>query len=293
MRRVMYIALVWCMTAWAAGEFFDQRFADGYTLLDDGDAQGALDYFQELKVETPDSALVDYSIATAHYALGLSNKESDNQEKATEHWVTAKNNFDRLISNSSPFLKENAPLNAANCMAQLARQLDPGKQYKERMTALKSAISEYEKVLYQQPDNKMAKANIDHLRYLLKKMQQNPPPDQQEQDEGEDGESGNEGDDEEEGNDPQKGDEEKDQEEQEQDGAEDDQEGDSDEDESESDSPPQAGDSPQDQSSDQKTESDENIEAILDSLEEQNKKEQKNLRRSTRKPQVGPGGKWW
>jgi len=116
MRRVMHIVLVWCMTAWAATEHFDQRFAEGYTLLEDGDAQGALEYFQVLKVDTPDSALVDYSIATAHYALGLSNKESDNQEKATEHWVTAKNNFDRLINDPTPFLKDNAPLNAANCI---------------------------------------------------------------------------------------------------------------------------------------------------------------------------------
>ncbi len=292
MRRGLYIALLICIGGWASAEQFDGRFADGYRLLDEGDAEGALESFRELKVETPDSGLVDYSIATANYALGVANHESDNEEKATEFWVAAKNNFDRLSNDPDQFLSENAPLNAANCMAQLARQLDSKKQYKERVTALKSAIDAYEKILYTQPDNEIAKANTDHLRYLLKKMLQNPPPEQQEQDKGEDGQSGDKGEDQEKGNDSQQGDEQDDQQEQDE-GAQDEQQSDSQDDESKSDSPPQAGSSPQDQSSNEKTSMNENIEAILDSLEEQNKQEQKNLRRATRPAQVGPGGKWW
>jgi Ca-activated chloride channel homolog len=293
MRSLFSIALVCCMAGWAAAENFDNRFAEGYKLLDEGDAQGALDSFQELKVESPDSGLVDYSIAAATYALGMAYHESDDEEKATEYWVTAKNSFDRLVNDPDPFLRDNAPLNAANCMAQLARQLDPKKQFKERVTALRSAIAAYEKVLYQQPGNETAQENLDHLRYLLKKMLQNPPPEQQEQDKGEDGQSGDQGEDQEKGNDSQQGDEQDEQQDQQDDGAEDQQQNDSQDDESQSDSPPQPGSSPQDQASDQKMDIDENIEAILNSLEEQNKQEQKNLRRATRPPQVGPGGKWW
>ncbi|MFP6597677.1 MAG: hypothetical protein VCC01_09495 [Candidatus Hydrogenedentota bacterium] len=287
MRKVvLYSMLLSSSFAVHGAEYFDERFAPGYQLLDDGEFDKALEAFNELKIETPESALVDYSIASTYYKKAVARISDGNKEEVIESLTQAKERFEELIRIPELFLKENAPFNSANCSAQIAKLYDPKEEYSQRVIGLRTAIEEYDKVLRVDPGHVSAKKNRDHLSYLLKKMLQDPPPDQKSPDEGDGGENENEGEEEKEGQDPSEGENEEKKE-----GEEDDAEGDPEEDDSENDDQSQDGEQQQ-SSQNGKAPEEANIEAILDSLEEVNKEEQKNLRRAQRAPQV-KGGKWW
>lgn len=292
MRNLLVLSLLMTIPVAAyAVEYFDERFEPGYRLLDDGEFDKAIEAFNELKTETPDSALVDYSIASSFYKKALAQSAEGNKEETIESLTQAKGRFEELATIPEPFLKENAPFNLANCSAQIAKLYDPGEEYSQRVQGLKTAIDEYDKVLLGNPEHRSARRNRDHVSYLLKKMLQDPPPDQKQPNEGDGGDEANEGEDEQEGEDPSEG------ENQEQDdsgekGEEDNAEGDPQEDDSENDDQSQQGEQQQQSSQNGKTPEEANIEAILDSLEDVNKEEQKNLRRAKRAPQV-KGGKWW
>jgi tetratricopeptide (TPR) repeat protein len=287
MRKVvLYSMLLSSSFAVHGAEYFDERFAPGYQLLDDGEFDKALEAFNELKTETPESALVDYSIASTYYKKAVARISDENKEDVIESLTQAKERFEELIRIPELFLKENAPFNSANCSAQIAKLYDPKEEYSQRVIGLRTAIEEYDKVLRVDPGHVSAKKNRDHLSYLLKKMLQDPPPDQKSPDEGDGGENENEGEEEKEGQDPSEGENEEKKE-----GEEDDAEGDPEEDDSENDDQSQDGEQQQ-SSQNGKAPEEANIEAILDSLEEVNKEEQKNLRRAQRAPQV-KGGKWW
>lgn len=289
MRNFAVYSLMLFFSFAASGvEYFDERFAPGYEFLDEGEFDKALEAFNELKIETPESALVDYSIASTYYKKAVSRISDENKEEVIESLMEAKERFEELIRKPEPFLKENAPFNAANCSAQIAKLYDPKEEYGQRVIGLKGAIDEYDKVLLVDPEHVSAKKNRNHLSYLLKKMLQDPPPEQKSPEEGDGGEEENEGEEEQEGEDPSEGENE---EEEGEEGEEEDSEGDSEEDDSDSDDQSQDGE--QQQSSENgKTPEEANIEAILESLEEINKEEQKNLRRAQRAPQI-KGGKWW
>lgn len=289
MRRRFLILTVVCAALSSAAfgaETFDGRFDEGYSQLRAGDPGAALASFQQLLTENPDSELVQYSIAAATYEKGLLDLEAEVSEEGFETLRKAKDGFDLLLGSQNSFLKSNAPFSSANCSAQVARHMDPNTQYNERVQHLQEAIQAYETHLRVMPDHAGAKTNLNHTRYLLKKMLQNPPPDQEKADEGDGGEEGQEGSEEnEEG-----------EEGEEQENPEDGQEGENDEsegemDESDSSDQNQDGD-PRDSASDGDPLEDENLEAILQSLEEKNKEEQKNLRKAKGPPQIRDS-KWW
>lgn len=286
----LFLLLGCCVSA-SAAEYFDDRFAPGYDLLEAGEFDGALVAFNELKTELPDSALVDYSIASTYYSMAMRQEDPEQKEARIENFFKAKEQFLDLANLPDPFLGRNAPFNAANCSAQIAKQYDPGEEYTQRLQSLKVAIEDFDKVLLLDPDHAEARQNRDHLNYLLKQMLQNAPPDQQEPNEGDSGEEQNEGEKQEEGQDKSdaQNPEEKESEEQ---GEEDDQQGEQDPEDSDDESDPQSGDTPPQSSTEGKTPEEENIEALLESLEEVNKEEQKNLRKANRLPQI-KGGKWW
>lgn len=290
-RTVMVLFLLgFCMTANAV-EYFDKRFQPGYDFLSAGEFDQALESFNQLKTETPDSALVDYSIASTYYQKALALGTPETKETTIESLFQAKEIFEELIRMPEPFLQENAPFNSANCSAQIAKLYDPAAEYSQRVQGLRTAIEEFDKVLLQHPDNQSAQRNRDHLSYLLKSMLQDPPEEQQQPNEGDGGENQEEGDKEQEGQDPSEG-ENNENEDSGEEGEEDNSDGDPQDDDSENSDPGQQGEQPQQSSQNGKSPEEANIEAILESLEEINKDEQKNIRRARQAPQV-VGGKWW
>ncbi len=286
MRRALLTAamLAAAILAAATGVYaqgFDSRFEEGYTLLRAGDPDGALESFHQLLTEDPESEFVQYSIAAGHYEKGLKELEIEASEEAIEQLRLARNGFNTLRNAKDPFLRDNAPFNAANSTAQVAKHYDPDEQYDRRVQALRDAMVAYEKLLRQQPEHAGAKTNLNHARYLLKTMMQDPPPEKKNIDPegGEEGEQGR-SDQEREGE----------QSENDEEGEQDPPEGDENESNS-SEDPYNSGD-PQDTSREIQPPEDENIEAILQSLEDKNREEQKNLRKAKGPPRVR-AGKWW
>ncbi len=285
MPKALLLSLLLAATSFAHAQRFDSRFEDGYALLRAGDPDGALESFRELLTEDPDSEYVKYSIAAAQYRKGLKSLEIETSEEGVEEGVEqlyqARDGFDALRNTKDPFLRKNAPFSAANSTAQVARHYDPHDQYNERSQALRDAIVAYEKVLRSQPGHAGATTNLNHARYLLKTMLQDPPPDQQNADD----EGGEEG---EEGRNEEQGEEGDNSEDEGQEGEEEPPEGDE-SDPSENDS---SGGNPQDDSAQTQPLEDQNIEAILQSLEDKNREEQKNLRKAKGPPKIREG-KWW
>lgn len=277
MRRAILAAAILAATTGVYAEGFDSRFEEGYTLLRGGDPDGAQESFRELLIEDPESEFVQYSIAATHYEKGLKELELGPSEEATEQLLRARGGFDALRNTKDPFLQANAPFNAANSTAQIAKHYDPEEHYDERVQALQDAMLAYERLLRLQPQHEGAKTNLNHARYLLKTMMQDPPPEKKNIDpEGEEGEPGRSDQDKEGEN--------------EEEGEQEPPEGDGGEQDS-SEEQELSGD-PQDNSKEIQPPDDENIEAILQSLEDRNREEQKNLRKAKGPPKVR-AGKWW
>lgn len=282
MRRLL-VGIACFLSAFpVTAEEFGPRFNEGYEHLRAGDPDAALESFRDLLTETPDSDLVQYSIASAQYQKGLQTMDVEGVEEGTKVLSTAQKAFDELRASNTEFVRQNAGFGAANCTAQLAKRMDEQVQYKERIQALQKAVNEYEQVLSEYPGHEGAQTNLNHTRYLLKRMLQNPPPEQK----SEDGEGEDEG--------------EQSQEQQQQEGSQGGQPPQGEEgeqDESQQEAQPQSDENapsqePQESAQDSKDLTDENIEAILQSLEEKNREEQKNLRRAKGAPRVRDG-KWW
>ncbi len=314
MHKYFSIVVLLCLGVNIAhAEYFDKAFKPGYELLEQGDYDQALETFEQLKTDNPESELVDYSIASVFYKKALALKEdsagSDQIDQSTGaagintqqstligEFSAAKKKFEAINTSNSEFLREHAPLNAANCASQIAKTYHPEHQYKERVSALSKALSEYDAYLGQFPEQDVAQRNRDHVSYLLKQLLRNPP-EEEEQQEGDESEENDEQQDQEqedsdnnedesnENEDEQEGESSQDAEQEENEGEdESEQSSGSDENQSESSEPQEGenGKSPEEQ----------NMEAILESLEAKNQEEQKNLRRSKNAPRV-KGGKWW
>lgn len=281
MRKALLAAAILGAATGVYAQGFESRFEEGYTLLRAGDPDGALESFRLLLTEDPESEFVQYSIAAAQYEKGLKDLELEAPEEAIKQLYTARDGFDALRNTKDPFLRNNAPFNAANSTAQVAKHYDPHEQYDERVQELQDAMVAYEKLLRQQPEHAGAKTNLNHARYLLKTMMQDPPPDQKSVDP----EGSNEG---EEGRSDQQS--EGEQSENDEEGEQDPPEGD--ENESKASEDQNSSGDPQDISSEIQPPEDQNIEAILQSLEDKNREEQKNLRKAKGPPKVREG-KWW
>lgn len=275
-RRLLLPALLLCCTC-AGAEDFGPRFETGYGHLRAGDPEAALASFNELLTETPDSDLVRYSIAAAEYAKGVKDFGAGNAEAGLTGLNKARSDFDALMGAGTPFVRREAGFGTANASAQIAKHYNEQEQYKERVEALQTAVAGYESVLEQYPDHKAATTNLNHTRYLLKKMLQNPPKNEnQSKDEGnDDGQNGEQNQEDQQGDQPQ-----------------DQQPEDQQSDENQDEQNPEEGDPQNQKSSGQKTGEDANIEAILDSLEDKNREEQQNLRKAKGAPKV-LNGKWW
>lgn len=277
MRKALIVALAIVAASAASAEEFGARFNEGYRQMREGNPEAALASFHNLLTETPDSELVRYSIAAAEYEIGLKGLQKGDMQAASEALGRARSQFDELRTATTPFVREQSGFASANTIAQLGKNLSEQEAYKERLDALRAAVESYETFLEQYPRHDGAATNLNHTSYLLKKMLQNPPP-EQEQSEDDEGEGENQ-------DQSQQGD----QSEQPQPESPEDQEP---EDQEQSDSDESQSDTPHDQGAESDKTEDRNIEAILQSLEDKNQEEQKNLRRAKEAPRVREG-KWW
>ena len=281
------IVLAILLPALAFAESFEARLQQGFATLQSGDSEAALAAFLELQVEEPDSPKVQYGIASARYVQALSALASDEEgAKGPEKMADARAHFESMDTAADSAMDGLASFGAANSTVQIARHSGPMENYEETVDAFKESIRGYERALEQYPDLEVANTNLNHARYALKTMLQNPPPKQQQEEDG-DGDEGDEGDQGEPGEDGNENEQGENEQDPSDDGDDQDEQGEPEDDD---------GDVGQGQETQadmtQKPLSRQNIEAILESLEDRNREEQKKLRRSD-EPSRMQGGKWW
>lgn len=270
------------IAASAQGQSVEKRLRGGYAHLRSGNLEGAMTNFRDVQTDAPESDLVYYSVARTQYEEGLVSLKLEAAEDAVIQFNAAKATFDNLTTSPDPFIRENALYSSANCAAQIAKNTSMLAERDETVAAFEDSIGAYEQVLARNPSHDGARRNLDHMRYLLKSMLQDPLPEQEQQSDGSDEE-----------NQDQEGEEEQEDggesEEQSENDPEDDPEDSGEQsDETEEDAPPESGDS----ASEEEPQNRENIEAILQTLEDRDREEQKNLRKSKSPPRIR-GNKWW
>lgn len=287
MRRLSTVASVLGLCLLAAGlpvyaQGFDERLEGGYRSLRAGDAEGALALFRDLETDEPESDLVHYSLASVRYHQGMQELEQDSPEEAVARFSEARDSFQSLLGSPEAFVRRNALYNMANCSALMAKQAGAVGATAETVKAFEESVRAFEEVLRLHPEHEGARTNLDHMRFLLKSMLQDMPPEMQQPKAGEgDEDPDNPENPEEEENRGERSGEEGDKgERKDQPRASGDEAG------------RKAGDEKLDQGADSDPQMRENIEAILESLEDQDREEQRRLRRSKTPPRIR-GDRWW
>ena len=290
-RRGLAIAvLAWCVAARA--DTFNDEVRRANELLRNGKPEEAIAVYRDLQIEEPESDLLYYGMACADYESAMTKFAEEAVDEAAEAMNRAKTGFERASMSSDGEIRTGARYNLANCLAQDAKQLTGTSGYEATVDAFKASIDAYEQFLQAYPEHEGARRNLDHMRYLLKKMLQNPPPKQEQNQQG-----GNEeqSEDQQDGEDQEKQETSQDeQQEQRQEQSEQDQQ---DQQQSEDEPRPEGAAQEQaeqsEQTEDQQTQEPrdrQTVEAILQSLEDMDKREQKD----TRRPQsVEVGREWW
>lgn len=271
----------------AQADSIGTRLEEGYALLRTGDAAGALDAFYDLRTDAPRNDAVLYAMGCAHYGQGLEAAQAGPLVETLDRLVKAREVFERLRSSTDDFVRRHAGFNAATCAAQFAEEAAAAGLKEEALQAFEASIRAYEDVLALQPRHEAAARNLDHVRYLMKRMLQYPPSEQERTrpggEEDEKRRDGGGGDEDEEG----AGQRPRDDEEAPESGGASDPEAPEEGEASAVDSPPSSSEAGESMGLSRHA-----IEALLQSLEEQDRREQMKLRRAARPPTVR-GGQWW
>jgi len=292
MLRAAFAIVLIAPVAFGAGSF-RARLEEAHALLNDGDVDGAVALYRDLQTDDPESDVLYYNMGRAHYEGAIQEAELEAHEDALASLEQAKEAFEKVLHSADPEVRRDAAYNHANCVAQVAKLSATAQKHQETVEAFEQSVAEYEDFLRQHPDHQGARNNLDHMRYLLKNMLQNPPPPQQQQGEGDDENQDQEQQDDQ-GQDQQQEQEGQQQQQDQEEGPEDQQEeqqgeqqpqaqAQEDSDESDDREPsPEEGPPPEDR---------QNVEAILQSLEDIDEQEQRDAR--TQRPDTRLRNDWW
>lgn len=176
-RRTFLLLLVALLPGIALAESSAARLAKAHAELNGGSPATALELLRELQVEQPNDERVRYALGCAQYKLA---EAQANTEAApgpapavpSASFDEAQKTFDGLIHADDRTIARAAAFNRANCLAQSAKALlaNPAKA-SDAQNGLRSAIVAYEDLVRRYPDDASAQQNLDHVRYLLKKLQ--------------------------------------------------------------------------------------------------------------------------
>lgn len=307
MRRALIFAIAMCGTiAAAAAPSFNASLEKGHAKLEGGDTEGAMTEYRNLQVDHPESLELYYNMGRAQYQAGMQEIELKAAEDAVNSFTEAKASFERAEAASDPILRRNARFNAANCSAEAGKQLVAANRYEEAVKTLEDAIDQYKKIIDDSPEDMAARLNRANVMYCLKTLMQNPPP-SQEQQQGQEGDQGEQNkdqkDDQPKCNKPGEGEESKeqkrgedqqaptDQERQKKDQQK--QEAQQQEAQAQQTQENQEQDKEQNQENaeEQKPDQQQNVEALLQSLEDTDQREQREVRNE--RSELGMSKEWW
>lgn len=170
------------LPALAAG--YRDRIAAAEELVRKGDAAEAVAAYQALQVDYPGEAAVLFGLATAQYRRGEALIGEQPQEAVTA-FQEARTAFDRVLEGEPTRFSAHAAFNRANCIAKVAAAIPPD-QHQQAVAGYRAAAAAFEAVLKAYPDYEAARRNLDHVRYKLKTLLQQPPENQEESEEPED-----------------------------------------------------------------------------------------------------------
>ena len=287
----------------AGAESFRDRIEYGNALLNSGDFEGAREVYRNLQIEHPEDEIVYYSLGCADYEEGQSVSALQDPQGSIEFFESARDAFGQAMTSRDEWLRVDASLNHAKSVAQIAKQRVALGDQKAVIAAFEESVGAYEQVLERYPDHKGARHNLDHMRYLLKRMLQNPPKsneqsqEQQEQEGQQDQQQQQQGQQQQDQNKPGEQDQEEQKEQQEAQDEQEQQKQDGEQQQQQQAKAQQqaAASASEEDVSDSKDQEDtkdrQTMEAILQSLEAQDKREQQDLR--TGVPDSHVRKEWW
>jgi len=291
-RALPGILAVLILSATAVAESMHDRVQRANGLLRSGEAEKALDEYHQIQVDHPNSPVLEYNIGCAQYEQGLKALQSQKEAESETAFSQAKDSFDRALQSGNDAVRSSATFNRANSLAQTAKLLGDKATPEQKLQTYHDAIHAYEDVLQTDPSNAGAQQNIDHLRYMLKRAMQEPPPQQGEGEQNPQDE--NQQQDSQDQNQPQPSDPQQQQ-------HQNDSETQPQEQQDQENQPPQPNDAPPESSDAQEQPRDETgqespqgqtLEALLDSLDEKDKEMQQDLRKAPRKTRIREQA-WW
>lgn len=171
----LLLAVFLALAAQASAESLGRGIERVDAALQTGAPENALAICRELQVEYPDAEAVAFGIGCAHYATGEAHADLGDTEKAAQSFEEARAAFEPLLASEDTRLRAHAAFNAATCVARLAKMQETPGQYQKRVAALREAVTAYEAVVREYPGHAKARHNLDHVRFLLKRLLQNPP----------------------------------------------------------------------------------------------------------------------
>jgi tetratricopeptide (TPR) repeat protein len=166
----------------AAGGSFRSRARRADAFLRSGQPEKALETWEKLLVDYPDSAHVRYGIASVRYQQGVNRAEAGVGSEAAAAFDRARAAFERMSGLDDPEIRRHLEFGRANCIAWQAKLIAPVPEkvppdhYEAVLKKLRGAVAAYESLLTAYPGHKNARQNLEHMRYILKRMLQHPPP---------------------------------------------------------------------------------------------------------------------
>ncbi len=183
-RARMFFLAALCATLFpvsATAESFRARLEAAAAQLQGGDAAGALQAYQDLLVDYPDAVEVAFGAACARYRFAEQALAAAQAENAVKGFGEARAAFDSLRQSRDARIRREAAFNAANSLAQTALIIERAAPPQEAVAALRDAAAAYEAVLREHPGHAGAQQNLDHVRYRLKLLLQQPKQEQEQQ----------------------------------------------------------------------------------------------------------------
>lgn len=178
-RNIYCIALLVVLAgASSSARSLERGIMEAQELLEAGKVGPALEMLQELRVDYPDAGELRFGIGCAWFAMGEQQAARGDVEEAEGAYAEARSAFGALVHDAKPRLAREAVYNHANCLAREAMLIDPDLDYAGAVAAFRRAVEAYESAIETYPNHAGTRQNLDHVRFQLKRLLQNPPDEQ-------------------------------------------------------------------------------------------------------------------
>lgn len=169
-KSILVSTLVCLLLALPASASLHSRLKAANDLLANGAAAEALEAYEALTTDYPDSPQVVFGRACAQYRLGVASMEGEKIEEARSHFADAQSKFESLTFEADPELARDAAYNRANCLLQnvgimVASEAAKGEEIKAQYDQIFAA---YSAVLEMDPTFEQARHNLNHARLMMK-----------------------------------------------------------------------------------------------------------------------------